>query len=110
LADYLGSSQGSSDTNSLDDIAPNDLFLLSQLIKETDSCEKYTALSKFGIGNIGEYNSEKSSIASEVKLLDEFAAEFAAASKRNRKQKSLKKLQILGIQITLAALWTKFAV
>ena len=42
--------------------------------------------------------------------MDEFATELAAASKRNRKKKSLKKLQILGICITLAALWPKLCI
>ena len=38
--------------------------------------------------NMGDSNSEKSSISSEVKSLNEFEAELAAASKRNRKKTS----------------------
>ena len=89
VIDYLGSSQGMNDTDTLADIDPNDVILLSQLDKEPESFEKFRPLSNDEWALLRPFIEESKSenlVSSEVKTLDEIEAELSAASRRKTKK------------------------
>ena len=89
VIDYLGSSQGMNDTDTLADIDPNDVILLSQLDKEPESSEKFSPLSSDEWALLMPFIEESKSenlVSSEVKTLDEIEAELSAASRRKTKK------------------------
>ena len=89
VIDYLGSSQGMNDTDTLADIDPNDVILLSQLDKEPESFEKFSPLSNDEWALLRPFIEESKSenlVSSEVKTLDEIEAELSAASRRKTKK------------------------